>query len=135
MKLKKGRFAKWEGREYELASYQRMYYLATEDPDAQENGFRPQGGKSGKYIREVSLKELENAYEIVPYAIYESHRFFLEGVTPEGKAVLITNDPFVQKKLPLKPYGRHEFIMEIPCENVHIAEDRVPILGFGEEGR
>ncbi|MET3576841.1 hypothetical protein ACFFIY_06740 [Bhargavaea ullalensis] len=134
MKLKKGRFAKWGGREYELASYQRVYYLATEDSDAQKDGFKPQSGKHGRFIREVSLKELDDAYEIIPYTVYGSHRFLLEGITDDGKAVLVTNDPFVQDKLPLKPYGLHEFIMEIPFEQIKIDEDRIPILGFNGTG-
>ncbi|WP_040226481.1 hypothetical protein [Bhargavaea cecembensis] len=134
MTLKKGRFAKWNGKEYELASYQRVYYLTSDNPaSVKTDGFRPQQGMTDRFIREVSVRDLDHAYEIIPYAVYESHRFMVEGVTDDGKAVLITNDPFVQEKLPVRPYGKHEFIIEVPLDELEIQEDLIPILGFSKK--
>lgn len=131
MTLKKGRFAKWNGKEYELASYQRVYYLTSDNPaSVKTDGFRPQQGMTDRFIREVSVRELDDAYEIIPFAVYGSHRFLVEGLTEDGKAVLVTNDPFVQETLPVKPYGKHEFIIEVPLNELEIQEDHIPILGF-----
>ncbi|KZE36827.1 hypothetical protein AV656_13670 [Bhargavaea cecembensis] len=130
MKLRKGRYAKWNGRDYELASYQRIYYLTTEDPSLADEGFTPQEGRPGRYIREVSVKELEDAYEIIPYTIYKSHRFTVEGETKDGKLVMVTSDPYVRNDMNVKPYGRHEFIIEASPEEVDLAEECKGILGF-----
>ncbi|MFC7363559.1 MULTISPECIES: hypothetical protein [Bhargavaea] len=130
MKLRKGRFAKWKGDDYELASYQRTYYLTTDDPSLSSEGFHPQEGRPGRYIREVSVKDLEDAYEIIPYTIYKSHRFTIEGETKDGKLVLVTSDPYVRSKVDVKPYGRHEFIIEVPAAEVDVTEERRRILGF-----
>ncbi|WP_213424025.1 hypothetical protein [Bhargavaea massiliensis] len=130
MKLRKGRYARWQGKDYELASYQRIYYLMTDDSSLAGKGFRPQEGRPGRYIREVSIKELEDAYEVIPYAMYKSHRFTIEGETKEGKLVMVTSDPYVQNDVMVKPYGRHEFIVEVSPDEVDVGEDRIGILGF-----
>lgn len=130
MKLRKGRFARWQGQDYELASYQRIYYLMTDDPSMVSEGFREQEGRADRYIREVSTKELEDAYEIIPYAMYKSHRFTIEGETGDGKLVMVTSDPYVQNVMDVKPYGRHEFITELSPDEVELMEDRIGILGF-----
>ncbi|MCM3089241.1 hypothetical protein M3557_15080 [Bhargavaea ginsengi] len=133
MKLRKGRFAKWQGNVYELASYQRIYYLSTDDSSLAEQGFRPQNGRPGRYIRKVSVKDLEDAYEVIPYTIYKSHRFLVEGETEDGNLVLITSDPYVQNDVNVKPYGRHEFIIEVSPHEVDLAEERRGILGFSSK--
>ena len=133
MKLRKGRYAKWQGRDYELASYQRIYYLTTDDPSLADEGFRPQEGRPGRYIREVSEKELEDAYEIIPYTVYKSHRFTIEGETRDGKLVMVTSDPYVRNDVEVKPYGRHEFIIEVSPDEVDVAEERRGILGFSSQ--
>jgi hypothetical protein len=133
LKLRKGRYAKWNGRDYELASYQRIYYLTTDDPSLAGEGFRPQEGRIGRYVREVSVKELEDAYEIIPYTIYKSHRFTVEGETKDGKLVMVTSDPYVRNEMDVKPYGRHEFIIEVSPDEVDVAEERKGILGFGDQ--
>lgn len=130
MKLRKGRYAKWQGKEYELASYQRIYYLMTDDPSLAGEGFRPQEGRRDRYIREVSVKELEDAYEIIPYTIYKSHRFTIEGETKDDKLVLVTSDPYVRNDVDVKTYGRHEYIIEVAPDEVDVAEERRGILGF-----
>lgn len=78
----------------------------------------------------MSIKELEDAYEIIPYTIYRSHRFTVEGETKDGKLVMVTSDPYVRNDMDVKPYGRHEFIIEASPEEVELAEDRKGILGF-----
>ena len=43
---------------------------------------------------------------------------------------LVTNNPFVKNKLPVRPYGNSEYIIEVPYTALEIKDDRMPILGF-----
>ncbi|HJF33989.1 MAG TPA: hypothetical protein K8V56_19680 [Sporosarcina psychrophila] len=129
--IRKGRFALWNKKEFELASYQRQYYLQSADPLDLRNGFVEKNGNKQLYIKTVSVRELEDAYEIIPYAMIAGYRFAVEGYNEKtGKVALVTNNPFVKERIDVRPYGKFEYIIEILLEDVVIEEDRVPILGF-----
>lgn len=127
--IKKGRFAVWNGKEYPLLSQRRTYYLQSENPDDKEIGFIEMGS-NGHLFKEVSTDELEDAYEMFPYAMLSGYRFALESYEKEsGMVTFVTNNPFAQKKVAVSPHG-NEFRIDIPIDQVEILEDRVPILGF-----
>lgn len=77
------------------------------------------------------MKELDDAYEIFPYAMVGSYRFSVEGYNEKtGMVALVTNNPFVKDKIEVRSYGQYEYIIEIPREDIQINEDRLAILGF-----
>lgn len=129
--IRKGRFAIWRGKEYELISYQRQYYLRSEDRAELKNGFEEVEGDKRAFIRKIAISELENAYEVYPYAMLLGYRFTVEGYNEKMDTIaLVTNNPFVKNKVGVKPYGKFEYIIEVPVEEIEIEEDRIPILGF-----
>ncbi|MCG3086544.1 hypothetical protein [Sporosarcina cyprini] len=129
--IRKGRFAMWNGKEYALVSYQRQYYLQTEEVCEERNGFERMSGKEHVLIRSVSLKELQEAYEIVPYTMLEGYRFAVEGINQSnGKVALVTNNPFVKGKVDVQPYGSLEYIIELPVDQVDFLEERFPLYGM-----
>ncbi|MBB4826616.1 hypothetical protein HNO89_003897 [Sporosarcina luteola] len=132
--IRKGRFAIWNGKEYALVSYQRQYYLQTEDVSEERNGFERMSGKEHVLLRPISVKELQDAYEIIPYTMIKGYRFAVEGVNQaNGKVALVTNNPFVKGKVDVRPYGKYEYIIELPEDQVDFLEDRLPILGFDNQ--
>ncbi len=129
--IKKGRFAVWRNKEFELVSYQRQYYLQSENHSDLENGFTKKNGNKTLFTRPVSVKELDNAYEIIPYAMIEGYRFAMEGYNEvTGQVMLVTNNPFVKEKIAVRPYGKFEYIIEVSLDKIQVEEDRIPILGF-----
>ncbi|MFC5603713.1 hypothetical protein [Sporosarcina koreensis] len=127
--IRKGRFAVWNGKEYPLLSQRRTYYLQSGNPEDKEIGF-VEIGTRGYLFKEISTDELEDAYEVFPYAILSGYRFALESYEEENRiATFVTNNPFAQKKVAVSPYG-NEFRIDIPMDQVEILEDRIPILGF-----
>ncbi|MGG0642462.1 hypothetical protein ABE021_00770 [Sporosarcina gallistercoris] len=129
--IRKGRFARWNGKEYEISSRNKQIYLATTNTDELKNGFSLIGGSTTSLLRAVELKELEDAYEIVPYATLGGHRFVIEGIDSQtGMVKLVTNNAFAVKKLELQPYGSDEYMIELPFQSIVVEEDRIPILGF-----
>ena len=132
--IRKGRFAVLDGREYVLFSYQRQYYLRSENPYDLQNGFIKMKSDEKVFIKQVSAQELDDAYEIFPFAIVGSYRFSVMGYNEKsGTVVLVTNNPFVKKKINVRPYGQYEYIIEIPHEDIQISEDRLGILGFDRD--
>ncbi|MGG0669977.1 hypothetical protein ABE073_15790 [Lederbergia citrisecunda] len=130
--IRKGRFAVWNGREYPIVSQRRKYYLQSGNPEDKVLGFIEMG-VSGDLYKEISTDELEDAYEVFPYAMLSGYRFALESYEKEtGMVMLVTNNPFAQKKVAVSPYGKDEYRMDILVDQVTILEDRVPILGFEE---
>ncbi|MGN7385921.1 hypothetical protein [Sporosarcina sp. SAFN-015] len=128
--IRKGRFAVWNGKEYPIVSQRRTYYLQSDNPKDKEIGFVEMDA-NGHFFKEVSTDELADAYEVFPYAILSGYRFALESYEQEsGMAMLVTNNPFAQKKVAVSPYGKNEFRIDLPIEEVTILEDCVPILGF-----
>ena len=129
--IRKGRFALWGNKEFELVSYQRQYYLQSENPLDLERGFVEKKGNKQIFIKSVSIRELEDAYEIVPFAMIAGYRFAVEGYNEKtGKVALVTNNPFVKEKIDVHAYGKFEYIIEISLDEIRLEEDRVPILGF-----
>lgn len=129
--IRKGRFAVWNGKEYPLLSQRRNYFLQSGKPEDKEIGFVEMGMR-GYLYKEVSTDDLEDAYEIFPYAIISGYRFALESYDLDNQIVtLATNNPFAKKKVAVSAHG-NEFRIDLPMEQVDIQEDRVPILGFEE---
>ena len=129
--IRKGRFALSNGREYGLISYQRQNYLKSEDPYDLEHGFIRMNISENLFMKRVSVSELDDAYEIFPYAMVGSYRFSVEGYDEKTGAVsLVTNNQFVKGKINVRPYGQDEYILEIPYDDLQIIEDRISILGF-----
>jgi len=129
--IRKGRFAIWRNKEFELISYQRQYYLQSKNTLDLENGFVWKNGDKQVFVKPVSIRELEDAYEIVPYAMIAGYRFALEGYNEKtGKVVLVTNNPFVKEKVDVQAYGKFEYIIEVSLDEIRLEEDRIPILGF-----
>lgn len=129
--VRKGRYALSNGKEYVLISYQRQYYLKSTDILDLENGFTALRGKKKEFIKKVSIDELEDAYEIFPYAMLEGYRFSVEGKNHKtGMMLLVTSNPFVQGKVNVRPYRNDEYIIELPFGAVNIEEEKISILGF-----
>ena len=129
--LKKGRFALSNSKEYELASYQGQYYLKSIDPNDLKNGFIKMRNDEKILIKQITIDEMEDAYEVFPYTMVKGHRFAIEGYNKyTGMVSLVTNNPFVKNKLPVRPYGKSEYIIEISYNTLEIRDDRIPILGF-----
>ena len=128
--IRKGRFAIWNGKEYPIVSQRRTYYLQSENPEDKKYGFFEMG-TSGSYFKEITTVELEDAYEVFPYAMFSGYRFALESFEEEtGLVTFVTNNPFAKKKVNVSPYGKDEYRIDVPKDQVTILEDRVPILGF-----
>ena len=129
--IRRGRFARWNEKEYEISSRNKQIYLATTDVKELKNGFSRMGGSTATLLRPVDVKELEDAYEIVPYAILGGHRFAIEGLDPlTGMVKLVTNNAYAVKKVELYPYGSDAYMIELPYKSITVEEDRIPILGF-----
>ena len=129
--IRKGRFALWSNKEFELVSYQREYYLQSENPSDLELGFSRMKNNEHAFIKQISIEEMEDAYEVIPYAMILGYRFALAGCDVETRKVtLVTVNPFVKDKIAVRPYGKFEYIIEVPLGDIKIEEDRVPILGF-----
>ncbi len=129
--IRKGRFAIWNCNEYELISYQRQHYLKSKNESDIEHGFRKLKGRNQAFVKRVSVRELEDAYEVFQYAMVASYRFAVEGYNEKQDTVaLVTHNPFVKEKLNVRPYGKGQYIIEVPKRDVEIEEDRIPILGF-----
>ncbi|WP_252501655.1 hypothetical protein [Sporosarcina sp. Marseille-Q4943] len=130
--IRKGRFAVWNGKEYPIVSQRRNYYLQSGSPEDKEIGF-VEMGTSGHLFKEVDMEELEDAYEVFPYAMLSGYRFAVESFEKEtGMVTFVTNNPFAQKKVAVSPYGKDGFRIDLPVGEVTILEDRIPILGFEE---
>lgn len=129
--IRRGRFARWNEKEYEISSRNKQIYLRTENSSEITNGFSQIGGSKDSLYRAVEVNELDDAYEIVPYAILDGYRFAIETIDcSTGMVKLVTNNTFAAKKIELQPYGTDEYMIEIPIQNICIKEDRIPILGF-----
>ena len=129
--IRRGRFVRWQEKEYAISSKDKQVYLTTTDMREVQNGFTQSGGPSGLLMKKVEMRELDDAYEIVPYALVEGYRFAIETLDEDsGTVKLVTNNAFAAKKLDVHPYGTGEFMIELPIEQVVLEEDRIPILGF-----
>ena len=97
------RFAIWLSMEFELVSYQRQYHLQSENSLDLKNGSMEKNGDRHVFIKPISVKELENAYEIILYAMIIGYRFAVEEYNKKtGNVVLVTNNPFVKKKIDVR---------------------------------
>lgn len=128
--IRKGRFAIWNGKEYPVVSQERKYFLQSENLEDEQLGFSSMD-QEGVLFKEVIIDELEDAYEIFPYALLSGYRFAMESYNEKnGMITLVTNNPYAIKKVDISPHGKDEYHIEIPIEQITVLEDRVPILGF-----
>ncbi|WP_432353840.1 hypothetical protein [Sporosarcina sp. A2] len=129
--IRKGRFARWNGREYEICSRNKQIFLSATNPEELNNGFIQMGGSNSQLVRAIELNELEDAYEIVPFTILRGYRFAIEGIdSNSGMVKLVTNNAFASKRVQVHPYGIDAYMIELPINEITIEEDRIPILGF-----
>jgi hypothetical protein len=129
--IRRGRFARWDNREFEIVSYRRQYYLKSSDPSDRQWGFQVMNGRQEVFFKPILVTDLEDAYEIIPYVFISGYRFAIESYNVEtGMLTLVTNNPFVQKKIPVRPHGKYEYIIDVSVHELKIEEDRIPILGF-----
>ena len=129
--VKKGRFARMDGKEYELISYQHQYYLKSTNHNDVQIGFEETQANTKEFIKKISIDNLEDAYEVFPFAMLMGYRFSVEGVDKENSLVrLVTSNQFVQNKIAVKSYGKDEYMIELPYDDVVVEEDRIQILGF-----
>jgi len=129
--LKKGRFALSNGKEYELSSYQGQYYLKSNDTEDLKSGFIKIQSNESILTKKISVDDIEDAYEIFPYTVVKGHRFAVDSYNTEtGMVSLLTNNPFVKNKLPVRSHGKSEYILEVLYHDIEIKDDRIPILGF-----
>ena len=72
------------------------------------------------FIKSISIRELEDAYEIIPYVMISGYRFAVAGRNEKtGNIALVTNNPFVQEKIAVRSYGKFEYIIELPLEEIN----------------
>ncbi|HLR11841.1 MAG TPA: hypothetical protein VK120_10640 [Sporosarcina sp.] len=129
--IKKGRFAVVDGQEYELISRMEQYYIVSRNIFDLSDGFKQYDRNRNYFLKEICLAEIEDAYEIFPYVIVESYRFSVETMNEcTGEVLLVTSNPFVQKRLNVKPYRAGEFMIEMSIGELIIEEDKMAILGF-----
>ena len=108
MKIK-GRFALWGNKEFELISNQHNYYLRIRKSLHVEFGFRGMKANDHAFFKPISVEELEDAYEIIPYVMILGHRFSLVRCDAEtGKVMLLTVNPFVKEKMDVRSSGKIE---------------------------
>lgn len=130
--IRKGRFAIWNGKEYPIVSRDRKYFLQSENLEDAQQGFISLG-QEDVLFKEVAIEELEDAYEIFPYAMLSGYRFAMESYNEQnGMITLVTNNPYAIKKVNVSPHGKDEYQIQIPFEQITVLEDRIPILGFEE---
>lgn len=130
--FRKGRFAIWQGKEFPVVSQKRKYYLQSDDENDIKNGFKSMDSRN-VYFKEVVLEELEDAYEIFPFAVLSGYRFSIESYNENNDMItLVTNNPYAAKKVDVSPHGMGGFHIEIPFDEITVIEDRVPILGFDD---
>lgn len=129
--INKGRFAVVGGQEYELISRMEQYYIVSRNVVDLSEGFKQYDRSQNYFLKEVCLAEIEDAYEIFPYVIVEGHRLSVETVNEStGDVRLVTSNPFVQKRLNVKPYRDGEYMIDISIQDLIIEEDKLAILGF-----
>lgn len=131
--IRKGRFAVVDGKEYRLRSAAHKFYLISNNPDDCHYGFQRLRDEN-QFYKEVCLSKIDQAYEVFPYVMLCSYRFTVESIDLETRLVtLVTSNPFVQKKIAVKPYHAGQFMIEIPLDELQIREERIAILGFNDE--
>lgn len=127
--IRKGRYGLWKNKEFELFFYQGKYFLRSDDIQDEDLGFSPIEEGKGQLVKEIAIRELDDAYEIVPYAMVEGHRFNVEGYDETDQLVALTsNNPYAKEKLGMRPYGRYEYIIELPIEQIQLKEEKVSLF-------
>jgi len=127
--IRKGRFGKWKNKEYELFFYQGKYFLRSNDIQDEDLGFSLIEEGKGQFVKETAIRDLEEAYEIVPYAMVEGHRLTVEGYDEKSQTFALTsNNPYAKEKLGMRPYGRYEYIIELPLDRIQLEEEKVSLF-------
>ena len=127
--IKKGRYGRWKNKEYELFFYQGKYFLRSNDIQDKDLGFSLIEEGKNQLVKETAIRDLEDAYEIIPYTTIEGHRLNVEGFDEKSSTVALTsNNPYAKEKLGMRPYGRYEYILELPLDSIQIEEERVSLF-------
>ncbi|WP_257348177.1 hypothetical protein [Pseudalkalibacillus decolorationis] len=132
--IRKGEYGVFSGKKFELFYYNQSYYLRSRDQQDTEIGFSSVEGRDSLYIKKVDKSDLEDAYEIVPYAFYKGYKFGIAGFSNERKTVsIVTNDPKVRDLLKLEAPGVAEFTKDVPIHELDVKEEKRPIMGFSDK--
>lgn len=130
--IKKGEYAIYKGKEYSIIVKDNFVTLRSFDKSELKNGFRVGGLLKNVYLKDVTIDQLEDAYEIIPHAVFKGHDFGIAGYNEEkGIVTLVTNNPNLMKELNLESHAKYEYNIDVHINEIKILEDKVPILGFG----
>ncbi|TYR79166.1 hypothetical protein FZC66_16240 [Priestia megaterium] len=133
--IQQGKYGVYKGAAYKMISQKNPVTLRSDNPADQEKGFQfVKTLTSTAYIKKVALDELDDAYEIILSAKYQNHHFGLASINEqEQTALLVTNNPALQKEIPLNAEGKSEFTIQVSLQDVQIIEEKKSILGFSAE--
>ncbi len=131
--IKKGRYALYNGKEYSIIQVNNGHVkLRSFDSSAKENGFVLSAASiTGVYVKTVGVEDIDDAYEIIPSAIYKGFDFGIIGFDKESQeATLMTSNPEAWRKLNLETHAKYEFTVCVPIIDLDVIEEKVTILGF-----
>ncbi|WP_026677561.1 hypothetical protein [Fictibacillus gelatini] len=129
--IKDGKYAIYKGKEYSIIIEDGYVTLRSFDQSELKNGFRVGGLLKNVYLKDVSINELEDAYEIIPYCIYKGYDFGIIGYSKEKQTVtIVTSNPKAKEKLNLESPGKGEYIKKVPIQDIQIFEEKRPLFGF-----
>ncbi|WP_434779448.1 hypothetical protein [Neisseria sp. Ec49-e6-T10] len=152
--IRNGTYTTYMGKEYKigetiLENEPIKYWIKSMDPKELENGFylyeRPktmiikgveyelpprEKGSPNVYLKEIDPSEINEVYDISPYAIYKGHRF---GINSENETdyYLGTGDTALAKALGFEMIDREVYRKWVPKEDMEkVYEVKTPMPNF-----
>lgn len=126
MSIKKGRYARFNGKEYKVYTNEDgSYDLVSHDPNDVNNGFFEQ--YSDTYVKKVSVNEITSIHRIIPFAKYQGNRLDVNDQEKNGEIHLGTIDATLAKKLDFERTDKYYYEKWIPKNEVEIFEERKEI--------
>lgn len=126
MSIKKGRYARFNGKEYKVYTNEDgSYDLVSHDQNDVNNGFFEQ--YSDTYVKKVSVNEITSIHRIIPFAKYQGNRLDVNDQEKNGEIHLGTIDATLAKKLDFERTDKYYYEKWIPKNEVEIFEERKEI--------